>query len=93
MVEHGLYKKHCKVEVYLLEFGLCTSSDERHVVKGNFSRASTVGKSQLFHFHLKERVSYTSYSQSRNFGILGILRSVRLSPLLGILCMCDYEIH
>ena len=43
-MEYGLYMKHCKVEVYLLEFKLCVHPKlNEHVVK-SFSRADTVGE-------------------------------------------------
>ncbi len=44
VVEHGLYMKHCKVEVYLLEFKLSLHSNQNEVVCKQFSRADTVGK-------------------------------------------------
>ena len=47
VVEHGLYMKHCKVEVYLLEFNLCTHANQSDVVTEKFSRACTVG--ELYH--------------------------------------------
>lgn len=33
-----------QVEVYYLKFNLCTHSDESHMVKEEFSRATTIGK-------------------------------------------------
>ncbi len=36
--------KHCKVEVYLLEFKLCVYSNQDEIVVKQFSRADTVGK-------------------------------------------------
>lgn len=42
VVEHGLYMKHCKVEVYLLEFKLCTHAKQGEIVCKQFSRSSTV---------------------------------------------------
>ena len=47
VVEYGLYMKHCKVEVYLLEFKLCVHPNLNDVNKREFSRADTVGKSIL----------------------------------------------
>ena len=44
VVEHGLYMKHCQVEVYLLEFKLCTHANPSDVVTEKFSRACTVGE-------------------------------------------------
>ncbi len=43
-MEHGLYMKHCKVEVYLLEFKLCMHSKTNETVSKMFSRADTIGK-------------------------------------------------
>jgi len=43
VVEHGLYMKHCKVEVYLLEFKLYLHPKANETVVKSFSRASTVG--------------------------------------------------
>ncbi len=43
MVEHGLYMKHCKVEVYLLEFKLAMHPKTNETVTKMFSRADTVG--------------------------------------------------
>ena len=39
--------KHCKVEVYLLEFKLSLHSNQNKVVTRQFSRADTVGKMRL----------------------------------------------
>jgi hypothetical protein len=44
VVEHGLYMKHCKVEVYLLEFKLSLHSRQNDVITKQFSRASSVGE-------------------------------------------------
>ena len=44
VVEYGLYMKHCKVEVYLLEIKLSVYPNlTEHIIK-EFSRADTVGK-------------------------------------------------
>ena len=43
VVEHGLYMKHCKVEVYLLEFKLCLHPKLNEPVNMTFSRAETIG--------------------------------------------------
>ncbi|XP_074692390.1 ubiquitin carboxyl-terminal hydrolase 4 isoform X4 [Strix aluco] len=43
VVEYGLFVKHYKVEVYLLELKLCESSDPEDVVSCHFSKADTVG--------------------------------------------------
>uniref|UniRef100_A0A663MDZ7 Ubiquitin carboxyl-terminal hydrolase n=2 Tax=Athene cunicularia TaxID=194338 RepID=A0A663MDZ7_ATHCN len=42
VVEYGLFVKHYKVEVYLLELKLCESSDPEDVVSCHFSKADTV---------------------------------------------------
>ena len=42
-MEHGLYVKHCKVEVYLLEFKLCLHPKLNEPVNMTFSRAETIG--------------------------------------------------
>lgn len=44
VVEYGLFVKHYKVEVYLLELKLCESSDPDNVISCHFSKADTVGK-------------------------------------------------
>ena len=42
-MEHGLYMKHCKVEVYLLEFKLSLHPKSNEPVNKSFSRADTIG--------------------------------------------------
>ena len=42
VVEHGMYMKHCKVEVYLLEFKLCVHPNFNNTKPRSFSRADTV---------------------------------------------------
>ncbi|XP_062977133.1 ubiquitin carboxyl-terminal hydrolase 4 isoform X4 [Elgaria multicarinata webbii] len=42
VVEYGLFVKHCKVEVYLLELKLCQNSDPLSLVSSYFSKADTV---------------------------------------------------
>ncbi|XP_044307497.1 ubiquitin carboxyl-terminal hydrolase 4 [Varanus komodoensis] len=42
VVEYGLFVKHCKVEVYLLELKLCQNSDPVKLVSSYFSKADTV---------------------------------------------------
>ena len=44
VVEHGLYVKHCKVEVYLVEFKLALHPEVDSVITKKFSRADTVGE-------------------------------------------------
>ncbi|XP_028680996.1 ubiquitin carboxyl-terminal hydrolase 4 [Erpetoichthys calabaricus] len=43
VVEHGMFVKHCKVEVYLLELSLCENSNVEYVVTRHFSKADTIG--------------------------------------------------
>ncbi len=43
-MEYGLYMKHCKVEVYLLEFKICIHPNLNDIKKREFSRADTVGE-------------------------------------------------
>uniref|UniRef100_A0A8C3KYD7 Ubiquitin carboxyl-terminal hydrolase n=1 Tax=Calidris pygmaea TaxID=425635 RepID=A0A8C3KYD7_9CHAR len=42
VVEYGLFVKHYKVEVYLLELKLCESSDPDNAISCHFSKADTV---------------------------------------------------
>ncbi|KAM6387377.1 ubiquitin carboxyl-terminal hydrolase 4 isoform 2-T2 [Pluvialis apricaria] len=42
VVEYGLFVKHYKVEVYLLELKLCESNDPDNVISCHFSKADTV---------------------------------------------------
>ncbi|KAF5921631.1 hypothetical protein HPG69_012801 [Diceros bicornis minor] len=44
VVEHGLFVKHCKVEVYLLELKLCENSDPTNVLSCHFSKADTIAR-------------------------------------------------
>ena len=48
VVEHGLYVKHCKVEVYLMEFKLALHPDVNAYQTKKFSRADTVGERNLY---------------------------------------------
>ena len=43
MVEHGMYMKHCKVEVYLLEFKLVIHPYFNKARPHSFSRVDTIG--------------------------------------------------
>ena len=45
VVEHGMYVKSCKVEVYLMQFKLCKHSDLNTIVTRQFSKGDTVGRS------------------------------------------------
>ncbi|XP_043563605.1 ubiquitin carboxyl-terminal hydrolase 4 isoform X1 [Chiloscyllium plagiosum] len=42
VVEHGMFVKHCKVEVYLLELKLCENNNMDNVVTRHFSKADTI---------------------------------------------------
>ncbi|KAI1890913.1 hypothetical protein AGOR_G00158490 [Albula goreensis] len=42
VVEYGMFVKHCKVEVYLLELNLCENSNMENVVTRHFSKADTI---------------------------------------------------
>ena len=43
VIEQGMFVKHCKVEVYLMDLKLCQNSEiDNHVLK-QFSRADTIG--------------------------------------------------
>ncbi|KAH9512955.1 Ubiquitin carboxyl-terminal hydrolase 15, partial [Bulinus truncatus] len=42
VIEQGMFVKHCKVEVYLMELKLCENSDTATVVTHAFSRADTI---------------------------------------------------
>lgn len=44
VVEHGMFVKHCKVEVYLLELNLCENENMDNVVTRHFSKADTIGE-------------------------------------------------
>ena len=41
--EHGMYVKHCVVEVYYIEFQLAENSNLEDVKKKKFSRSDTIG--------------------------------------------------
>ena len=43
VVEHGMFVKHSKVEVYLVELKLCHNSDMASLEMRSFSRADTIG--------------------------------------------------
>ncbi|KAJ3602807.1 hypothetical protein NHX12_030555 [Muraenolepis orangiensis] len=42
VVEHGMFVKHCKVEVYLLELNLCENDNMDNLVTRHFSKADTI---------------------------------------------------
>ena len=43
VIEEGI-RKHCKVEVYLMELKLCDHQDLEHVVTEQFSKVDTIGE-------------------------------------------------
>ena len=43
VVEHGMFVKHCKVEVYKNDFLLAENSDPSKTVKKKFSKSDTIG--------------------------------------------------
>ena len=47
VVEHGLYVKHCKVEVYLMELKLALNSQLDKVETRQFSKGDTLSKKIL----------------------------------------------
>lgn len=44
VIELGLFVKHRKVEVYLMNLKLCTYRNTEHIVTEEFSRVDTLGK-------------------------------------------------
>uniref|UniRef100_A0A7N6B6Z1 Ubiquitin carboxyl-terminal hydrolase n=1 Tax=Anabas testudineus TaxID=64144 RepID=A0A7N6B6Z1_ANATE len=72
VVEHGMFVKHCKVEVYLLELNLCENDNMDNVVTRHFSKADTIGEN-LYYCSIcsicsSNRLgSYNSYSSSYNY--------------------------
>ena len=44
VVEHGMFVKHCKVEVYYIEFQLAENSDLDKIIRKKFSKADTLGE-------------------------------------------------
>lgn len=44
VIEQGMFMKHCRVEVYLMELKLSQNSDMNSVVIKQFSRAATISK-------------------------------------------------
>ena len=43
VVEYGMFVKHCKVEVYLMELKLCENGKNDTYVTQQFSKADTIG--------------------------------------------------
>ncbi|XP_075795728.1 ubiquitin carboxyl-terminal hydrolase 4 isoform X1 [Pelodiscus sinensis] len=77
VVEYGLFVKHCKVEVYLLELKLCENSDPTNLLTCCFSKADAVATiekemRQLFNIpseketRLWSRYMSNSYEQVSN---------------------------
>ncbi|KAL8591401.1 hypothetical protein ACOMHN_022207 [Nucella lapillus] len=61
VIEQGMFVKHCKVEVYLMDLKLCDNSDINTVVTKPFSRAITVEQLEqqmrgVFHIEEKREV-------------------------------------
>uniref|UniRef100_A0A3B3ZMD5 Ubiquitin carboxyl-terminal hydrolase n=1 Tax=Periophthalmus magnuspinnatus TaxID=409849 RepID=A0A3B3ZMD5_9GOBI len=52
VVEHGMFVKHCKVEVYLLELNLCENDNMENVVTRHFSKADTIEKEMRTLFNI-----------------------------------------
>ena len=44
VVEHGMFVKHCKVEVYYIDLKLVENSKPDNPVKKKFSKSDTIGK-------------------------------------------------
>ncbi|KAK2169554.1 hypothetical protein NP493_1186g00003 [Ridgeia piscesae] len=44
VIEQGMFMKHCKVEVYLVELKLCHNQDLEHIVTEQFSKADTISE-------------------------------------------------
>ena len=44
VIEQGMFVKHCKVEVYLMELKLCHNRDLDDIVTGEFSKADTISE-------------------------------------------------
>ena len=60
VVEHGAYMKHCKVEVYLLEFKLSLHPYLNSTKPQHFSRADTVGDLEAI---MKEEFNVERYAE------------------------------
>ena len=48
VIEQGMFVKHCKVEVYLMDLKLSENSDINTVVTKQFSRAATIGECMVW---------------------------------------------
>lgn len=62
VIEQGVFVKHCKVEVYLMELKLCENSDTTNVVSHLFSRADTIDTIEKV---MRERFSIDSNKKVR----------------------------
>ena len=54
VVEHGMFVKHCKVEVYKVEFLLAENDNPDKTVKKRFSKADTLCKYLVYNFNDKK---------------------------------------
>ena len=75
VVEHGMYTKHNKVEVYLLEFKLSLYPDTRVTKTCRFSRADTVGELEaalkdVFHVHKNAECRVWRYFMTHTYELL-----------------------
>ena len=57
VVEHGMYVRHCKVEVYLMELKLCQKSEQDKVVVKHFSKGDSLGE-----FNINNRLEFQQIS-------------------------------
>ena len=55
VVEHGMFVKHCKVEVYKVEFLLAEHGNPDKTVKKRFSKADTLCKFYYFEYDSMKR--------------------------------------
>ncbi|KAK3768270.1 hypothetical protein RRG08_031063 [Elysia crispata] len=62
VIEQGVYVKHCKVEVYLMELKLCENSDTTNVFAHLFSRADTIAMIEKV---MRERFSIADSKEVR----------------------------
>ena len=44
VIEQGMFVKHCKVEVYMMDLKLCQNDSIEQVTSRQFSRADTIGE-------------------------------------------------
>ncbi len=82
-MEYGLYMKHCKVEVYLLEFKICIHPNVNDIKKREFSRADTVGE---------QGSKYTLYGTLRiEIVIIVIIICQHNHVQCVCVCVCSYQ--